>query len=294
MSYHYNDGSATDRSVKKLIPILIMWARYEWDVEHSYTDVANAVGYAGPRPVGKLLGAVSDALHQMCPDAPTLNALVMSKGKGVPGDSFNYAVKEYDASMSRSEKMTFAKGKNQIAHEYDWEPVLHTLNLRMPPLTSPNRIEKIRKTISSYQGHVKGEGAGHRALKNYVLGHPEEFNIGNVLYSTTEHVLLSGDRIDVYFETADCVVAVEVKSSVSDETDIIRGLFQTVKYKAVLEAERMAKEKYLPVHTILVLGGSLSKYAREIAHTLVKRPADLSRFVYENIVVNESLLLSPQ
>ena len=72
-----------------------------------------------------------------------------------------------------------------------------------------------------------------------------------------EYTLLSGDRLDVYFQLKDGTqVAVEVKSEISDDADILRGIYQCVKYDAVLKAERCVhcgKGDNYPVKVILVL-----------------------------------------
>lgn len=72
-----------------------------------------------------------------------------------------------------------------------------------------------------------------------------------------EYTLLSGDRLDVYFQLKDGTqVAVEVKSDISDDADILRGIYQCVKYDAVLKAERCVhcvKGDHCPVKVILVL-----------------------------------------
>ena len=71
-----------------------------------------------------------------------------------------------------------------------------------------------------------------------------------------EHFFDSGDKVDVFFKTSNEWIAVEVKSKNSGSEDVKRGLFQCVKYKAVMDAE--VRVSGLPVRTraILVLGGA--------------------------------------
>ena len=52
----------------------------------------------------------------------------------------------------------------------------------------------------------------------------------------TEFVLASADRVDVVFRGLQETVAIEVKSIDSNEADLRRGVFQCIKYRAVLEA----------------------------------------------------------
>lgn len=78
-----------------------------------------------------------------------------------------------------------------------------------------------------------------RNLKKYISEHPEVLGYKNVELVETEHILLSGDRLDVYIELSDGThVAVEVKPKDAPDNDISRGIFQCIKYAAVMEAMR--------------------------------------------------------
>ena len=83
-----------------------------------------------------------------------------------------------------------------------------------------------------------GEGPNHRALRLWVEANPAR--IGR-RYSnaetTTEEQLLSGDRVDVVYYTDNEVLAIEVKSRDSEWSDLERGIYQCVKYRAVLAAQ---------------------------------------------------------
>ena len=53
-------------------------------------------------------------------------------------------------------------------------------------------------------------------------------------------MLSSGDRIDAYFDNSAQRLAVEVKTSECTEDELQRGVYQVVKYRAVLRAEQKA------------------------------------------------------
>ncbi len=57
----------------------------------------------------------------------------------------------------------------------------------------------------------------------------------------TEFVLASADRVDVVYRGRDMTVAIEVKSRDSDYDDFRRGVFQCIKYRAVMKAMDMPK-----------------------------------------------------
>lgn len=269
-TYKYNDGSKTDYWVKKMIPVLVRWAQSSWDKTHYYSDLAEAVGYKSNQ-IGHFLGCVDDAIHELGEDIPTLNALVVNKKDGIPSYGFDYVSKEY-GSFTDEDKKAFAHAANKKAHEYDWSGVLDKLGLKPALLLPLEEVSSIRQKIKTAKG---GEGSAHKALKEYVAQHPERLGIEGVENAETEHCLLSGDRLDVYFETDKEVYAIEVKSKISDEDDIRRGIFQCVKYQAVLEAERIFAHQDKRVFTILVMENELSAMCKQVV-------ADLDIDVEEN------------
>lgn len=85
-----------------------------------------------------------------------------------------------------------------------------------------------------------GEGDRHRALRLWVLGNPRILMpLLADAEAETEYLLPSADRVDVLYRGAATVVALEVKSLDSNEADLSRGIFQCVKYRAVLAAMRI-------------------------------------------------------
>ena len=113
-----------------------------------------------------------------------------------------------------------------------------------------------------------GEGDAHRKLKEYIFNNPHVIGIKEYIEKENEHILLSADRIDVWFKMYDgSGVAVEVKSSKSSDADVMRGLYQCVKYKSIMDAEDTVHGEKRTNRSILVLGGALSeenRYVRDI------------------------------
>ena len=118
-----------------------------------------------------------------------------------------------------------------------------------------------------------------------------------------EHILLSGDRLDVYFELNDgSKIAVEIKPSSSPDADVLRGLFQCVKYKAILDSEDKVHGKKATNSAILVIGGELSPENRKVQETLdikiiekcnlwVGLLLDRSPYVFDPLIVFEKILI---
>lgn len=119
----------------------------------------------------------------------------------------------------------------------------------------------------------KGEGLAHAALKNWVTDHPERFtDFGHFNRGKTEDRLQSGDSVDAMLYGATARLAVEVKASNASEDELIRGIFQCVKYRATLQAEARAYPKHrLPGTSILVSTARLPKKAQAVADALAVR-----------------------
>jgi hypothetical protein len=132
------------------------------------------------------------------------------------------------------------------------------------PSTYKSKIESAAKYRPA-----GGETDCHKALKKYVAEHPSVIgpSVGTGP-GQLEHDLPSGDIIDVFFSHASVRTAVEVKSRISPEDDITRGLFQCVKYRAVLSACIAAEDGNDSADAVLVLEGDFPENLKIIRDRL--------------------------
>lgn len=250
----------SEEYVSKIIPILIRWAKQRLS-NKIYNDLIKELGLVRFSAIGTELGYVSDVIKKLeyytGEEIPTLNALVNNK-KHLPSRGFSYVSKAYNY-MTDDEKKTYVMGLNEKAFHYKkWDWVLSSLGLA--PSSIIDDIEKIREKIK--KGYkFGGESVYHKKLKEYVFKHPEMVGVKDkdIIERETEHQLLSGDKLDVYFKTSDGTkIAIEVKSKISDDTDILRGLFQCIKYQSVLDAECKVDSKENNNSVFLILEGKMS------------------------------------
>jgi len=255
--------------VKMIIPILIRWAK-QGLTNKTYDDLNNELGYIRYSGIGRQLGNIDDVFKRLgeltSEEIPTLNALVKSKSTGLPSPGFSYVYTSYD-DMSDDEKRLFVMGLNQKAFQYQhWDWVLSSLGLTPSVIDISTNAADIRSGKFNGAG---GEGENHKELKEYIYNHPEVIGIKDIKAKEMEHILLSGDRLDVYFElTDDSKIAVEIKPSTSPDADVLRGLFQCVKYKCILDAEDKVYAKRANNAAILVIGGELSPENKKVQDTL--------------------------
>lgn len=257
--------SATREKVKQIIPILVGWAK-AGITNKTYGDLNKLIGYKSGlnSSIGHMLGSSDLVLKRLQEltgeDIPTPNCLVCNASSGIPSDGLSFVTKEAYEEMSKDDKKKFIRQLNSVAINYDkWDWVLSQLGLKAP--ISLFDIEEIRSGRLHGYG---GEGAEHKALKEYIASHPKL--VGAKEDGIMEHILLSGDRLDVWLPKSQ--IAVEIKPSISPDSDILRGLFQCVKYKATLDAEAAIMGEKPDAKVLLVMGGKLSASNKEVQKTL--------------------------
>lgn len=225
----------------------------------TYLELAGEIGRVNKhglpwaRGMGRILFKITqwlDDLKNPWPEEiPYLTTVVVAgtgKNKGLPGIGVAGKWRGYD-SLSRIQK------EEMVNNEYDrilnfgsrWAAVADMLGLEgieMPELPPGG-------SISGKRGG--GESPAHEALKLHVLANPQLVGAEADSFGKDEADLLSGDIIDVLFRSKTHWVGVEVKSRTSDKNfdDYRRGVFQAIKYQAVLKAQ--AKYEF-PNDTIAV------------------------------------------
>ena len=118
----------------------------------------------------------------------------------------------------------------------------------------------------------------HLALKKFVRDNPKVVGLPSRFPSgTTEAPLPSGDRLDVLFYTLSKMLAVEVKSHKSNQVDLERGLFQCVKYRAVMQAERAFKNGSYSIDAILVVGRKFPDVLKPLQNSLGVKVVEITK-----------------
>lgn len=257
---------------RKALPILVRQALSGKPI--FYEALATELQMPNPRNLNYVLGCIGVTLNQLSSDPgrdeiPQIQSLVINRKRGLPGEGFGsflaLRMKEYQRfSLAKKRAYLVAYWHEVYSYPY-WLDVLETFNLA-PATKDAARIVANAKTGKSGGG---GEGEEHHRLKEYVATNPGVIGLPkNFVPGTKEAPLPSGDRLDVLFDTPKRQVAVEVKSRISNEVDLTRGLFQCVKYHAVMEAERGFKGKQHSIDVILVVGRSFPNNLRSLQSSL--------------------------
>ena len=226
-----------------------------------------------PVAVGRVAGAAMNRILKYVPDAPLLNVLLVQSTTGLPGSGAVGYLKRRYPNIPWLRKVGADKGarwrdliEKEAARVYGyahWDEVYRLAYSRRLPAANVDLTGKERDGT----GRGGGEGANHRALRLKVMREPGLVRRGLRSEDTeTEVELLSGDRVDVVSVAKDGTVAIEVKSRDSDWNDLRRGVYQCVKYRAVLAAQDIRQEP--TVESWLVterdLPGDLKALARRL------------------------------
>ena len=225
-----------------------------------YEDLADELEMPNPRNLNYVLGSIGKTLLNLSEhwdiEVPPIQCLVVNKSTRLPGEGigwFTTDLSHHYKKLSIKQRRQAVDNELQKIYAFDkWFKVLSTLSLE----SAQSDFKKINKKASQFRSG--GEGTEHKKLKKFVANNPTRFGLpASTAPGENEHSLPSGDSLDVFFSHGKEHIGIEVKSDISDSADIARGLYQCVKYQAVLEARQVANGQPQNVRTILVLGGEL-------------------------------------
>lgn len=233
------------------VPILVRHAELGSTI--TYGNLAREIGLPHHRPMNYILGSIGAALSeislQIGYEVPPFQLLAINKSAGTPGRGAGdlFGDRSFlDLSPARRREIVFHHF--QPIFEFDqWDKVLDFLGVQRTAGDFTDEVEKAR--IWHGRG---GEGEEHRAIKEFIRRHPASVGIRSGPQGEVEYSLPSGDALDVYFARKNLAVAIEVKPSNAPVEDLVRGIFQCVKYKAVLEAMQACENRAVYARAILV------------------------------------------
>jgi len=277
-----NGTSWTEERARLALPILLSLAKSAHKITYRNLDKEIAV-QTGQPPIrvlvvyGKVLELVGQALNELSEEwqeeIPPLTILAVSEGKGEPSsgvDGFlqRYVTKSTSENLTPNNRSAMIERATNAAHNYSrWDDVAEYFGVSISgelPETEPIQLAKPTPILGG-----GGESKAHLALKKHIAEHPELFSsYGDFKNGTIEFRLDSGDEVDVLFQNNEQTLAVEVKTDTASQGELTRGIFQCVKYRAVLRAMYDIEGKLINVQTILVTPQQLSDSHKNATHRL--------------------------
>lgn len=253
------------KRARKALPILVREAQAQNTIY--YSDLALELGMPNPRNLNYVLGSIGQALESLSDewdeDIPPIQCVVINKHTGLPGEGIGWFITHKvdfrKLPLEAQQELVWAQLRKVFEYP-KWPAVLKAFGLS-------SDYAKVLHEAAASGG--RGESKQHQALKEYVRKHPEVLQLPDSAgEGATEFHLPSGDILDVLFRVGDDWQAAEVKSAISDVPDLVRGMFQCVKYRAVIKAYQATQ--YLPqsVRVVLVLEGKLPAHLINMKHLL--------------------------
>jgi len=292
--FHGSTWAATN--AEEALPILVSFA--ESNRKTTYTDLSRLMfrdeKYAHPLMsalgrLGKALESLSKSETKKLGTIPPVQLLVCNQKTGRPGNlalGFVGFTKAETDRMNKQQLDTIVCAAHQRIFEYrKWPHVLKALGLRPVTLNLPNP-RNILPMINNIARRTTGEGEEHENLKLFLVENPAKIEIRFKARGDTEVLLLSGDRLNVSFRDDEQWVAVEVKGKNSPEADLVRGIFQCLKYRIVMAAQLR--------HESFAGGEPLQIVPTAILACGCLVPAELRRFAESLDVRIESGLIVPK
>lgn len=246
------------------LPILVRQAKAGEPIE--YGNLARELGISHHRPINYILGAAGRALKDLEVEwgtrFPVLTAVVVNKGTKQPSDGISEFLDDPETFRSASVELRqriVDKVLFQVYAERRWDEVLYHWGLNPVPAVGPVPIP------------IRGgapEGEAHRQLKEFVAAHPEAIGLSRSDRGVIEALLPSGDEVDVLFFAKSGLIGIEIKAHTAPDSEIARGMYQCVKYQAVLRAKQKADQVPVDACSWLVLDRSLPDTLVPLQNTL--------------------------
>lgn len=257
MTYPISGNKLYQARARQALPILVRQAKAGKSIIYSY--LAQEIGMPNPRNLNRVLGCIGQSLEKLMEDrnevVPPIQCLVKNKMTGLPEEGVGWFVpnlNEYRQLSLVQQRMIVDAELVKVYAYQKWMQVLEVFGL--------SEIQSdFNDDFNFAAGNVGGgESDAHKAIKEFVANNPTLVGVSARFGpGKTEHPLPSGDSLDVSFMGKKIWVAAEVKPSSSNETDIKRGIYQCVKYLAVMEAVQRAASIPQNARAVLVLGGPL-------------------------------------
>lgn len=231
------------------IPYLVLFAKARKTVY--YSELADLLKMPNARNLNYVLGEVGDLLLELNKNIPKIQSLVINKETRLPGTGLSFFVEGYDQKSLYEKRIIFEIERENVFDYKEWDNILSVLKLKPVSISISHELSEIKGSPCYGKG---GESDNHKQMKEILSKHP---NILELDFETelikTEYILPSADAVDIMFKYGNAKIGVEVKSYISDEKDILRGLFQCVKYKHLIEAEQKVNNEYCNSRVILAL-----------------------------------------
>jgi hypothetical protein len=233
-------------------------------------------------PAGLVGSAMKELSKKLKITIPPINALLVNKKTDLPGHGIEKYLEDYSERRNLPKSIKGQQLSNAVIEDvfdFDWSIVINYLNIEIDELArfliskaeTKNGLFKKKYQEKILRRGGKGESDSHRNLKELLYNKSsvvEKYLEFKCKHKYLEYGLLSADKIDVVYENKYEILGIEVKSVISDECDIVRGIFQCVKYQAILNAEMKINDQAPFARSVLIIENEITRETKNIAKSL--------------------------
>jgi hypothetical protein len=218
--------------------------------------LAEELEMPNPRNLNYVLGSIGQTLQNLSKKwdeaIPSINCLVINKNTGLPGEGVGWFIDDKNrfATLPRKQQRAIVDTELLKIYSYQrWLEILHLLGMEYKP---PQDYSVLAQEVKKRRG--TGESEYHKEFKEFISQNPQILSLSKSTQpGQLEYSLPSGDIVDVLFIGKVDWIVVEAKSKISDLADIYRGIYQCVKYNAIVEAYQSELGKPPSCRTVLVI-----------------------------------------
>ena len=265
---YFDAGSTwTDDTARQALPLLLSLAKTgrRWTYGELSRVIEGRVDLPASKftiryntvltKIGTMLNLLSDEWQR---EVPPLTILIVSGTRDEPSKGVNdflerYVTEERVGHLTTNNRKAMVDRATGAVHNFgDWDQVADYFGVTIPEATPLDRSDAQAIILPPPIPLRGAESPAHLALKQYVAHHPELFaKYGKFEPGALEFRLFSGDEVDVVFQNLEMTLVVEVKTGDAAPGELTRGLFQCVKYRAVLRAMYELLSEPMPVQAVL-------------------------------------------
>jgi len=167
---------------------------------------------------------------------PDITSIVTQKGKPTFGKGLLHEHKDIAKLFGAEQLVAVNELREEVFSWPYWLQLLSLLGLK--PLEDLSLDESELNHFASQSG-PKGKSLEHIAMQEFIRSNPAAATkLAGVLQSSScEYLFWSLDRVDVIAKTDDEWVGFEVKPSTSPFDELRKGIYQAVKYGALIKAD---------------------------------------------------------
>lgn len=275
----------TQVTARYALPIVVWCAKRGHPIQYGQLDAEIVLRGLGHRvlavqyghPAGVIGNALIELEDRWGEKIPPLNSIIVNRKDGLPGEGVDFYLRRYYkpkkdiAEITPSNKRAIVEEIHADVFAYKkWDAVLKACGLQKIKGIVALNLEEVDIDPPKRGGwSSEPESPEHLRLKTYVANNPSVVGLPrSARRGQPEYRFASADCADVVFKTGNSFLAVEVKSRISNEHDLNRGIFQAVKYQALLRAEQRARREAPTATAVLVTEKGLSVKLRNLANIL--------------------------